>query len=292
MHAALSGDGGAIDIAGLIRKNDNKPLHKRKRSRIDDYLVESKIAKDRVHANALVMMGNIHYERGEVVKSATELVDVSKLQKLRSRTRKDKHFVSRAGQKLYATMRQYHSFAKAVQGGVCIDIGASTGGFTDCLLQHKAKQVYSVDVGQNCLDSRIRSNPKVVVVDKCNARYLNSSEIPTEPIFDVVVCDVSSISQKEALPPSLALCKSNAYLCCLIKPQFECDEEYIGEKGIVKDASVREQCVADMQSWLGEWYPEWSVLGTKAMKGHDGGVEYALVAQRRQEALRGQRIHS
>jgi 23S rRNA (cytidine1920-2'-O)/16S rRNA (cytidine1409-2'-O)-methyltransferase len=189
--------------------------------------------------------------------------------------------VSRAGQKLYGAIEEYDSVAKAISGAVCVDIGASTGGFTDCLLQHGAEKVYAVDVGQSLLDWKIRSDSRVVVVEKCNARYLNSTLIPRDERFDMVVCDVSFISLKKVLPPSLALCKDGAHLCCLIKPQFECAKEDIGTGGIVRDTEVRERCVDDVLSWFAQSYPQWSIRGTSrsCITGTDGNVEYILVAQ-------------
>ncbi len=159
------------------------------------------------------------------------------------------------------------------EGWVCLDVGASTGGFTDCLLQHGAAKVYAVDVGHSQLDWKIRSDPRVVVLEKVNCRYLSSAEVPET--VDLLVADVSFISLTLILPPTLARVRAGGQAVVLIKPQFELRREEVGKGGIVRDPELHGRAVERIRGWVGEQAGlEWKGLIESPIKGGDGNVEF------------------
>ena len=251
----------------------------RKKQRIDEIMVSRSLAQDIGEAKALVMSGSVLLENGEIVTSSAMKIKVDR--EIRLKLRKNEPYVSRAGRKLAHAISSFN-LSPFVENSICIDIGCSTGGFSDVLLQNNCSLVYAVDVGVSLLDWKIRNHPKVVVVEKQNARYLNSSVILHPGEIGIVVCDVSFISLRMVLPPSLHLCAPNAILCALIKPQFECRRDEIGEGGIVRDLVVRDKVVKKILDWFGECYPNWKLLGTveSPITGQDGNVEYVMVAQK------------
>jgi 23S rRNA (cytidine1920-2'-O)/16S rRNA (cytidine1409-2'-O)-methyltransferase len=232
-----------------------------------------------LYQEILLLAGCVILENGEVVASPALKVDETRA--LRIRQRKSEPYVSRAGRKLAGAVEMF-DLSHHIIGSTCIDIGCSTGGFTDVLLHNNCSKVYAVDVGVSLLDWKIRSDPRVVVLEKQNARYVNATVIPEPGRIDMVVCDVSFISLRQVLPPSLALCRAGAILCALIKPQFECKKEEIGSGGIVRDDAVRQRVVNSTLDWFHESHADWSVRGVmeSPITGHDGNVEYLLVAQK------------
>ena len=250
-----------------------------KKQRIDEIMVSRSLAQDVNEAKALVMSGCVLLEDGEIVTSSAMKIKIDR--EIRMKFRKNEPYVSRAGRKLAHAISVFN-LSKYVENSVCIDIGCSTGGFSDVLLQNNCSLVYAVDVGVSLLDWKIRNHPNVVVVEKQNARYLNSSVIPKAGEINVVVCDVSFISLKMVLPPSILLCAPDAILCALIKPQFECRRNEIGDGGIVRDIAVRDNVVKLILDWFIESYPDWNLLGTveSPITGQDGNVEYVLVAKK------------
>jgi len=185
-------------------------------------------------------------------------------------------YVSRGGLKLAHALDH---FEVDPQGGVALDIGASTGGFTDVLLQRGARRVYAVDVGHGQLDWRLRNEPRVVVLERTNARYLTTELVP-EPI-DLVVCDASFISLRLALPPALRLTHPDARLVALIKPQFEVGKGRVGKGGVVRDPALHAEVCAAIARWLGE-EQGWRVLGIveSPITGPKGNREFLICARR------------
>jgi 23S rRNA (cytidine1920-2'-O)/16S rRNA (cytidine1409-2'-O)-methyltransferase len=185
---------------------------------------------------------------------------------------RDHPWVSRGGLKLAHALDQ---FAIDPFGLICLDIGASTGGFTDVLLSRGARRVYAVDVGRGQLAWKLRADPRVVVLERLNARDLSREHVG-EPI-DLIVCDVSFISVTLALPPALALTAPAARLVVLIKPQFEAGKEQVGKGGIVRDPAVRRAVCDRLADWL-EAQPGWRALGVveSPIAGADGNIEYLL----------------
>lgn len=235
------------------------------RLRLDILLVERGLAESREKAQRLILAGSVRVD-GQVVDKAgrpcdsTAVVTVAEGEK----------FVSRGGGKLAAA---FEAFALDVAGRVCADIGASTGGFTDCLLQHGAARVYAVDVGRGQLDWRLRTDPRVVVRDGVNARYLSRNDIP-EP-FQFAVVDVSFISLTLILPPVTNLIEPGGHLVTLIKPQFEAGRDKIGKGGVVRDPAVREEVVRRVRDFGTTTLPlEWLGHCESPVRGPAGNVEY------------------
>jgi 23S rRNA (cytidine1920-2'-O)/16S rRNA (cytidine1409-2'-O)-methyltransferase len=185
-------------------------------------------------------------------------------------------YVSRGGLKLAHALDH---FALAVEGRVALDIGASTGGFTDVLLRRGAARVYAVDVGYGQLDAGLRRDPRVVVLERTNARHLTRAGV-AEPL-DAVVCDASFIGLRTILPAPLALARPGAWLVALIKPQFEVGPARVGKGGVVRDPALHEEVCATIAAWLGA-QPGWRVLGLtqSPIAGAEGNVEFLIAAVR------------
>ena len=187
----------------------------------------------------------------------------------------DHPWVSRGGMKLKQAIDQ---FSLNPTGWIAADIGASTGGFTDVLLQHGAAKVYAVDVGYGQLDHRLRTDPRVVVLEKTNARHLTAEQIPD--ILDAVVCDASFISLKTVLPAGLALCRPGAVLAALIKPQFEVGKSLVGKGGVVSDPALHQAVCDDITQWINS--NGWQARGItqSPITGPAGNKEFLIVADK------------
>jgi len=188
----------------------------------------------------------------------------------------DHPWVSRGGLKL---AKAIESFPIQVEGRIAIDVGASTGGFTDVLLQHGAAKVFAVDVGQGQLAWKLRQDPRVVVMEKTNARHLTREQIP-DPI-DLVVCDASFIGLETVLPAAIALAAPQAWLAALIKPQFEVGKGRVGKGGVVREPELHEEVCDRIKAWVGG-LPGWRVHGIveSPIKGPEGNVEFLIVAEK------------
>ncbi len=189
---------------------------------------------------------------------------------------KEHPYVSRGGLKLAAALDR---FAIDPKGLVCLDIGASTGGFTDVLLRRGATRVYAVDVGHGQLAWSLRGDPRVVVLERTNARRLTRDQVPEAP--GLIVCDASFIGLETVLPASLALAAPGAVVIALIKPQFEVGPGKVGKGGIVRDPELHRQVCDRISAWLGA-QPGWSVLGVapSPIEGADGNREFLIAARR------------
>jgi len=185
-------------------------------------------------------------------------------------------WVSRGGLKL---LRGLEAFGIDPTGFVCLDVGASTGGFTDVLLAHGAAKVYAVDVGYGQLAHKLRVDPRVVVLERTNARHLATDHIP-DPI-DLLVCDASFISLRTVLGTAVGLVKPGGGLLALIKPQFEAGREHVGKGGVVRDTAIHERVCDSVRTWI-EGLPGWTVQGItpSPIKGPEGNVEFLIGAQR------------
>ncbi|MDB4793737.1 TlyA family RNA methyltransferase, partial [Methylacidiphilales bacterium] len=188
-------------------------------------------------------------------------------------------YVSRGGHKLEGALT---GFQIDVTGWRCLDVGASTGGFTDCLLQHGAREVVAVDVGHGQLHWKLRNDPHVMVYEGINARDLSRlTQDGVRGDFDLVVVDVSFISLKLVLPPAFDLLSSGGRVCALIKPQFEAGRTEVGKGGIVRDAQVRERVASDLRLWA-EDYPVTTVgIIPSPLPGRDGNEEFLWLLQKR-----------
>ncbi|HYN38713.1 MAG TPA: TlyA family RNA methyltransferase [Rhodospirillales bacterium] len=240
--------------------------------RLDQLLVERGLAESRARAQALIMAGLVFSAERRLDKPGTTLAADAPLE-VRGR---DHPWVSRGGVKLAAAL---DAFAIDPHGLICLDVGASTGGFTDVLLSRGAARVYAVDVGFGQLAWKLRTDPRVVVLERTNIRELGPAQIP-EPV-DLVVCDVSFISVTLALPAALARTRPGARLVALIKPQFEAGRDQVGKGGIVRDSAVRRAVCDRIERWLAQ-QPGWRVPGLieSPLAGADGNVEYLIGGQR------------
>jgi 23S rRNA (cytidine1920-2'-O)/16S rRNA (cytidine1409-2'-O)-methyltransferase len=239
--------------------------------RLDQALVERGLAESRAKAQAAIMAGLVFSGDRRLDKPGLNISADAPLE-LRG---KPHPWVSRGGIKLAHGLQH---FGFPVEGRICIDVGASTGGFTDVLLQHNAAKVYAVDVGEGQLDWRLRNDPRVVVLEKTNARHISAELIPDA--IDAVVCDASFIGLKTVLPAALALAKPGAWAIALIKPQFEVGRERVGKGGVVRDPALHAEVCDDIRSWWSS-LPGWQVQGieTSPIQGPEGNVEFLIGAE-------------
>ncbi len=237
--------------------------------RADQLLVARELAESRTKAQALILAGAVFSGEKRVAKAGDLLRDDAPLE-VRGR---DHPWVSRGGVKLDHGLTH---FGFDVTGAVALDIGSSTGGFTDVLLTRGAAKVYAVDVGTNQLAWKLRQDPRVTVHEQTNARYLDASVVP-EPV-DVVVCDASFIALSKVLGPAMGLAKPGAKLLALIKPQFEAGREEVGKGGVVRDSLVHKRVCEEAAEWVSS--QGWTVLGVteSPITGPEGNVEFLLGA--------------
>jgi 23S rRNA (cytidine1920-2'-O)/16S rRNA (cytidine1409-2'-O)-methyltransferase len=240
--------------------------------RLDLALVERGLVESRARAQSLILAGAVFSGERRLDKPGLPVADDQPLE-LRGR---DHPWVSRGGLKLVHALDH---FAIDPAGGVWLDIGASTGGFTDVLLSRGAARVYAVDVGHGQLAWKLRRDPRVILRERTNARYLAQEDIP-EPL-DGIVCDVSFIGLELVLPAALALAGLRAQLVALIKPQFEVGPGEVGKGGVVRDPALHREVCARIAEWLAR-QPGWSVLGIveSPVTGADGNREFLLAARR------------
>ena len=242
------------------------------KTRLDVALVERGLAETRAAAQRLVMAGLVFSGERRLDKAGQAVAGETPLE-----VRGQPHpYVSRGGLKLE---RALDFFSIPVEGRIALDVGSSTGGFTDCLLQRGAAKVYAVDVGTNQLAWKLRTDPRVVSMEKTNIRDITRAEIP-DPI-ELIVCDASFIGLRTALPAALALAAPGAHLAALIKPQFEVGKGRVGKGGIVRDPVLHDEVRATISTWLAE-QPGWTVLGTtdSPIEGAEGNKEFLIGAQR------------
>ena len=242
------------------------------KSRLDAILVERRLADTRTRAQALIRAGLVFSGERRLDKPG-HLVDADAPIAVRGR---DHEWVSRGGVKLAHAL---DAFGIDPKGLVCLDIGASTGGFTHVLLARGAARVYAVDVGRGQLAWELRNDPRVVVLENTNARYLTVEQVPEPP--GLVVCDASFIGLETVLPAGLALASPGARLVALIKPQFEVGKGRVGKGGVVRDPALHAEVCDRIRTWL-EGTMGWTVLGIaeSPIRGPAGNVEFLIAAQK------------
>ena len=245
-------------------------MAKAKRARADRLLVARDLAESRARAQALILAGVVFSGQARVDKAGQTLAADAPLE-VRGR---DHPWASRGGLKLAHGLDR---FAIDPTGLTCLDLGASTGGFTDVLLDRGAAQVFAVDVGHGQLAWKLRNDPRVVVLERTNARYLTTTEVP-EPV-ELIVCDASFIGLETLLPAPLALAAAGARLIALIKPQFEVGKGQVGKGGVVRDPELHEAVCARIEAWLGA-QAGWRVLGVteSPILGPEGNKEFLIAA--------------
>lgn len=237
------------------------------KERLDVLLVSRGLAASREKAKAMIMAGQVYVDGQKEDKAGTMFRQEAAIE-VRGNTLK---YVSRGGLKLEKAMK---SFGLKLDGRVCMDVGASTGGFTDCMLQNGAVKVYSVDVGHGQLDWGLRNDPRVVCMEKTNIRYVTTEDIGERPSF--VSIDVSFISLTKVLGPVRDLMEEQGQIVSLIKPQFEAGREKVGKKGVVRDAKVHLEVIEKVIEFARSL--ELTVLGLdfSPIKGPEGNIEYLL----------------
>ena len=246
--------------------------------RADQLLVEQGLAESRTKAQALILAGLVSCGERRVDKPGEQLAAGSALV-LKGR---DHPWVSRGGVKLAHALDH---FRIVVEEKVALDIGASTGGFTEVLLARGARRVYAVDVGHGQLAWKLRQDPRVVVRERLNARHLTRADLPET--VDVVTCDASFIGLSLVLPASLALADERAELVALVKPQFEVDRVQVGKGGVVRDPEIHREVCERAAAWVAA-QPGWSVVGIveSPILGPEGNREFLLYARRSGEESR------
>ena len=243
-----------------------------KKERADKLLVERGLAESRARAQALIMAGQVFAGEAKIAK-AGQLIDPGAALDVRG---KDHPWVSRGGLKLAHALAE---FDIPVGGRIALDVGASTGGFTDVLLAGGAARVFAVDVGNGQLAWKLRQDDRVVVLERTNARYLSQAELPDA--IDLIVCDASFIGLETVLPAPMALAADQADLIALIKPQFEVGKGRVGKGGVVRDPALHEEVCARIGGWLDD-RPGWRVMGLaeSPILGPEGNKEFLVWAQR------------
>jgi 23S rRNA (cytidine1920-2'-O)/16S rRNA (cytidine1409-2'-O)-methyltransferase len=235
------------------------------KQRLDQLLVTRGYFDSREKAQRAIMAGAVNIGEQRADKPGTRVAEDAAIQ-----VKTAERYVGRGGLKMEAALAQ---FGVDPSGATCLDIGASTGGFTDCLLQHGAAKVYAIDVGHSQLDWKIRRDPRVVVREKLNARYLTRADIP-EPIA-ICVIDVSFISLTLILPPAAALLSNGGVIIPLIKPQFELRKEDVGKGGVVREPALHEQAVEKIRAFAGTLHGlVWSGLIESPILGGEGNKEF------------------
>lgn len=238
---------------------------KRKRWRLDEWLAERGLAESRSAAQRLVLAGRVRIGGQTAAKPSQAVTDGQEV-----RVEEPPRFVSRGGEKLEAAFAAFHL---AVDGLDCLDVGASTGGFTDCLLQHGARRVFAVDVGRGQLHWKLRNDPRVTVIEGLNARHLTLSDLPGVPGF--ACADVSFISLRLILPTVVAAVAPGSTIVTLIKPQFEAGRRDVSRGGVVRNDAVRRRVIDDIRRFgVDSLALVWIGVVPSPLTGPAGNIEY------------------
>lgn len=241
-----------------------------KKQRVDMLLVERGLVPTRTRAQSSIMAGLVFSGDRRIAKPG-ETLDPDAPLELRG---KEHPWASRGGLKLDHAL---DTFGLEVTGATCLDIGASTGGFTDVLLTRGARKVFAVDVGKGQLDWKLRQDDRVIVLEETNARYITADHIPDA--IDLITCDVSFIGLEKVLPGGMALCHPGSVIVALIKPQFQAGPNQVSKGGIVRDPKIHDAVCEQVSQWLNA-QPGWRVLGVTAspITGAKGNREFLIAA--------------
>lgn len=242
------------------------------KKRVDQLLVERGLAESRSRAQAYIMAGNVYTGEQKIAKPGQQVKEDINLE-VRG---KEHPWVSRGGLKLVQGIEE---FGIDVSGMTVIDVGASTGGFTDVCLTNGAKKVYAVDVGHGQLAWKIRNDDRVEVLEKTNARYLSDAEIPEK--VNMIVCDASFIGLQTVLPAPMSLAEVGCVLIALIKPQFEVGKGKVGKGGVVREPELHQEVCDKIEQWLRNDMAGWNVIGItqSPIKGPEGNIEFLIGAR-------------
>ena len=248
---------------------------KKKKERLDVLLVKRGLAESREKAKAIIMTGNVFVEEQREDKAGSTCAEDVQI-RIKGTPMK---YVSRGGYKLEKAMELWHV---PLQDKLCMDVGSSTGGFTDCMLQNGAVKVYAIDVGTNQLAWKLRQDERVVSMEKTHIRYVTPEDI-ADPI-DFSSIDVAFISLTKVLIPVWNLLKNGGRVVCLVKPQFEAGREKVGKKGVVRDKKVHEEVVCHIMTYALSMGFEILGLSYSPIKGPEGNIEYLLYIEKPQDA--------
>lgn len=238
--------------------------------RLDVYLAEKRLCKSRAAAQSLINLGGVLVNGKPAVKNSEEVTDADEIALVEQKLPK---YVGRGGQKLECALELWHF---ELDGALCVDIGASTGGFTDCMLQNGAAKVFAVDVGRDQLDEKLRADSRVISLEQTDIRDFS---LPGEQA-DFIGADVSFISLKLILPHVFRLLKSGGAAVVLIKPQFEAGRKNLGKTGVVRSETVRMKCVKDIEDFAVQCGFEVTGTARSPITGGDGNVEYLLALKK------------
>lgn len=244
------------------------------KKRLDMLMMERALAPSREKAKAYIMAGDVYVDGQKEDKAGTMFPETVKIE-VRGNTLP---YVSRGGLKLEKAMK---NFDVTLEGKVCMDVGASTGGFTDCMLQNGAVKVYSIDVGYGQLDWKLRNDPRVVCMEKTNIRYVVPEDLEGPADFSSI--DVSFISLTKVLLPVRNLLTESGEIVCLIKPQFEAGREKVGKKGVVRDPAVHQEVIEKVRDYAMSISMEPCHLSFSPIKGPEGNIEYLLHLKKQPE---------
>ena len=244
------------------------------KKRLDLLMMERALAPSREKAKAYIMAGNVYVDGQKEDKAGTMFQETVKIE-VRGNTLP---YVSRGGLKLEKALQV---FDLCIDDAVCADVGASTGGFTDCMLQANAAKVYAIDVGYGQLDWKLRNDPRVVCMEKTNIRYVIPEDIQEPAQFSSI--DVSFISLTKVLLPVRNLLTEDGEIVCLIKPQFEAGREKVGKKGVVRDPAVHLEVIEKVIAYASSIALEPRHLSFSPIKGPEGNIEYLLHLKKRPE---------
>ncbi len=246
------------------------------KQRLDVILVNRGLAQSREKAKALIMSGNVFVKGVREDKAGSSFDEDTEDIIIKENPLK---YVSRGGLKLEKAISEFYV---NLEGRICMDIGSSTGGFTDCMLQNGAKKVYSVDVGHGQLAWKLRNDERVVCMEKTNFRYITPDMI-ADPI-EFASADVSFISLDKILPAAYPLLSEHAEMVCLIKPQFEAGRQQVGKKGVVRDRNVHEEVIARIIDVADECGFAPRMLSYSPIKGPEGNIEYLVLLEKNGES--------
>lgn len=245
------------------------------KERLDILLVNRSLAPSREKAKAMIMAGNVFVENEREDKPGTKFGE-NVIIEIHGKTLP---YVSRGGLKLEKAIK---SFDIELEGLICMDIGASTGGFTDCMLQNGASKVYSVDVGYGQFDWKLRNDNRVVCMEKTNIRYVKPEDI--DDVLDFASCDVSFISLSKVLPAAYSLLRDEGEMVCLIKPQFEAGKDKVGKKGVVRDPKVHLEVIENVLDFTNESGFNIIDVDYSPIKGPEGNIEYLMYIKKCNES--------
>lgn len=246
------------------------------KERLDVLLVQQGLANSRELAKAYIMAGNVYVDGQKEDKAGTKVAVTAKLEVKDNQMK----YVSRGGYKLEKAM---DVFGIRLDGKICLDIGASTGGFTDCMLQNGASKVYAIDVGYGQFAWKLRNDERVVCLEKTNVRYVTHEQVPDEGDFASI--DVSFISLTKVLPAVLGVLGEKGQLVCLIKPQFEAGREKVGKKGVVRDSSVHREVIEMIVEYVRTQSLGILGLDFSPIKGPEGNIEYLIYLDKSQSGM-------